>query len=223
MLEIIEYDDIRKCCKCGKDRVNKSWHRFKDEKGVWDKISYLCDKCNVDCWAQSKGYEDFADYARERNWNKGISSPMSENEDCATYLGIHIAERILSKIFENVTRMSINNRGYDFICKKGYKIDVKSATLGNSPNTDNRWYFSINYNDIADYFLLIGFDNRESLEPMHIWLFRKDDMMRGKPFYMRKGFTMVDDPVTLEIYSIWEMTSKLDKMKECCNKLKSSI
>lgn len=219
----IKNGSARKRCKCGKDRVSKNWHRSKDEKGIWDGISYLCDKCSLDRWAQSKGYEDFADYSRERNWNKGISSPMSENEDCCMYLGIHIAERILSKIFEDVERMPINNRGYDFICKKGYKIDVKSATLANRPNGGNRLSFAINYNNIADYFLLIGFDDRESLEPMHIWLFKKDCMMRGKPFHMRKSFSIEDDPVTLEIFSVWELTDKLEKMKECCNKLKNDI
>lgn len=223
MLEIVEHGNIRKCCKCGKDRVNRSWHRFKDEKGIWDGISYLCDKCNVDRWAQNKGYKDFADYSRERNWNKGISSPMSENEDCCMYLGIHIAERILSKIFENVMRMPINNRGYDFICKKGYKIDVKSATLVNRPNSNRYWSFHINHNDIADYFLLIGFDDRENLEPMHIWLFKKDEMMRGKPFYMRTSFLITDDPITLEIFGVWELTDKLEKMKECCDNLKNDI
>lgn len=218
----IKNGNVRKCCKCGKDRVNRNWHRFKDKEGIWDGISYLCDKCSLDRWAQSKGYEDFADYSRERNWNKGISSPMSENEDCAVYLGIHIAERVLSKVFEDVKRMSINNHGFDFICKKGYKIDVKSATV-NRPTSNGAWSFGINHNDIADYFLLIGFDDRENLEPMHIWLFKKDEMIRGKPFHMRKGFSMEDNPINLEVYNPWELTDKLEKMKECCDKLKSDI
>lgn len=218
---MVENGNMKICRKCGKDKSVR--YRYRDEKGIWDGVSYICCKCNNDRWAISKGYKNYSEYLTERNWNTGKSSPMSENEDCSMYLGAHVAERVLSKIFEDVKRMPINNHGFDFICKKGYKIDVKSATLANRPSTYGHWSFGINYNDIADYFLLIGFDDRENLEPMHIWLFKKDEMMRGKPFYMRKSFSMEDSTVNSEVYSIWEMTDKLEKMKECCDKLKSDI
>lgn len=87
------------------------------------------------------------------------------NRSCAQFLGIHIAEKILSKIFNHIEVMPVNNQGYDFICNKGKKIDVKSATI-----CDDRWGFHIRRNAIADYFLCLAFDNRDDLNPIHIWL-----------------------------------------------------
>lgn len=89
------------------------------------------------------------------------------NRSCATFLGIHVAERVLSHVFKNVERMSSGNPGFDFICGKGYKVDVKSACIRRNRNA---WGYNINCNKIADYFLFIAFDNRSDLKPLHIWL-----------------------------------------------------
>lgn len=96
---------------------------------------------------------------------------MSENKECTSYLGVHItehdiAENILNSIYKNVVRMPYGNPGYDFICDN-YKIDAKSSCILNNRNS---WKFNIKRNIITDYFLCIAFDNREYLNPMHIWL-----------------------------------------------------
>lgn len=56
------------------------------------------------------------EYYRNHRHRMGINKPMSENINCSSFLGIHIAERVLSKIFENVTRMSYGNSGYISNC-----------------------------------------------------------------------------------------------------------
>ena len=93
---------------------------------------------------------------------------MENNKSCSQYLGIHIAERILSHIFHNVEQMPYNNPGYDLICGNGYKIDVKSVC--HVKDIPNKWNFPIRRNKIPDYFLCLAFDNREDLNPKHIWL-----------------------------------------------------
>jgi hypothetical protein len=96
---------------------------------------------------------------------------MKINKDCSGYLGIYIAEGILSSFFDGIERMPINNPGYDFLCRRGYKIDVKSSCLlKNNRGNRTRWQFNINRNQIADYFLCIGFDNRVDIEPQGVWL-----------------------------------------------------
>lgn len=107
-------------------------------------------------------------YERNRTYKNKIYKPMSENKECAFYLGVHIAERILSNVFKNVEQMVPNNPGYDFICNNGYKIDVKSSCKIKSKLCT--WTFSIKKNTIPDYFLCIAFDNREDLNPLHLWL-----------------------------------------------------
>lgn len=101
-------------------------------------------------------------------WYRRGVKPMNENKSCASYLGVYIAENALRGVFDTMQRMPANNPGYDFICGKGFKIDVKSSTWFDHGN--GRWCFSINRNAIADYFLCVGFDNRDNLEPLHIWL-----------------------------------------------------
>lgn len=93
------------------------------------------------------------------------SCTITTNKNCADYLG-GIAERVLSKIYPNVRVMPYNNIGFDFICGNGYKIDAKSSTMRDG----ERWSFNINKNKIADYFLLIAFDNRDDLNPIYLWL-----------------------------------------------------
>lgn len=223
MLELVDKSDMRICHKCGNETyLNKyghsSWYKYYDKDGNWDGMLYLCHKCHLDSWARTKGFKDFAEYSRIRSWNKGISHPMSENKDCTLYLGIHIAERLLSKIFKDIKRMNCNNRGYDFICKMGFKIDVKSSVLNKK---NNCWQFGISYNHIADYFLLLAFDNRECLNPLHIWLFKRDDMIRGKEFFNRKSITFPNDDFVLYLLDTWELTDKLEELKDCCNELRS--
>ena len=105
---------------------------------------------------------------RRRNGQK----PMTENKNCSAYLGVVISEQILSKVFEDVQVMPYGNKGYDFICNHGKKIDVKSSCQFEHKNNNHSksWNFNINKNTIPDYFLCLAFDNREDLNPLHIWL-----------------------------------------------------
>lgn len=103
--------------------------------------------------------------------NKKNILPMSENTGCSSYLGIFISERILANIFDGVTRMPNNNPGFDFICRRNKKIDVKSACTS---KTGGGWNFNISRNKIADYFLILAFDNRSDLNPIHMWLIPGD-------------------------------------------------
>ena len=107
-----------------------------------------------------------------RNRERGLL-PMSENRGCAIFLGIHVAERVLSKVFKNVEIQPHGNPGFDFICNKGMKIDVKSSCIRINKNI-NYWNFHIDKNKIADYFLCLAFDNRNDLNPLHMWLLPAD-------------------------------------------------
>jgi len=176
--------------------------------------------------AKKKGYIDYNDYHREKEYESGRQKSMYDNKNCSMYLGVHIAERILSKIWDNVIRMSIGNIGYDFICGKGFKVDVKSSCIVTSLREHelksyevHNWFFNIKKNKIADYFLLIAFDNREDLTPLHIWLIKGDKIVNK---------SKLNDKISLIIYTHlksvnklkeYEQTDKLEKMKKCCEEL----
>lgn len=107
----------------------------------------------------------------ERNKRKrhGMTA-MDENPTCPCFLGIHVAETLLSKVYKNVLRQPNGNKGFDFICDHGKKIDVKAACLYHSKKQNPYWNFNINNNKKADFFLCLAFDNRTNLNPIHIWL-----------------------------------------------------
>ena len=131
---------------------------------------------------------------REYRHRTGINQPMCENRECASFLGVHVAERVLSHIFKNVNRMPYGNPGFDFRCGRDYLVDSKSSCRYHRPNCVDRWMFRIDKNQIAEYFLFLAFDDRKNLNPEHIWLIPAGD---------------VNDHVTISISD-----SNIDKWKE---------
>jgi hypothetical protein len=121
------------------------------------------------------------------------------NKNCSQYLGITCAEQVLSKVFKNVTRMPNNNRGYDFICGKGYKVDVKSSC---KDKIYGSWGFHIKQNKIPNYFALLAFDNRDDINPLHFWLIPSN---------------LINDKVNFKISKL--SLSKWDKYKQDINKV----
>ncbi len=123
--------------------------------------NYMCNSCATDI-------------VTSRNHVNGISKPYTDNKKCSSYLGVGIAERVLSHVFKNVELMPMSNPGYDFICNHGKKIDVKSSCRYFHIGRSDSWMFTINKNTSADYFLCIAFDDREHLNPEHVWLIPGD-------------------------------------------------
>lgn len=149
--------------------------------------------------------------SRKRNplpngWEIKEDSKMATNKECGSYLGIVIAEQLLAKIYPNVQVMPPKNRGYDFICGNGYKIDVKSAATGNK----GYWLFNITQNKIADFFLLIAFGNREDLNPVHLWLIPGRDINHLQTTQISKS--------NLNRWAKYEQS--LDKVLACCNEMR---
>ena len=151
------------CRVCGDVLTSENW-RMANQKNY----QYICNECQrkkINIW-----YKDNPDKVKamqERSYKQRGYIPMSENKECTLYLGVHVTERVLRLLFNDVEVMSFGNPGYDFICNKGMKVDAKGACRG--ANRD-RWLFTINYNTTADYFLCLAFDNRTDLNPLYIWL-----------------------------------------------------
>lgn len=135
------------------------------------------------------------------------------NRECTCFLGVHVAERVLSHVFKNVKRMPHNNPNYDFICNKGLKIDVKSSvTHTKQQKTRMRkwWCFSIDKNTVADYFLCTAFDNRDDLNPLYLWLIPSEAISM-------KVLISISD-TTLYKWDSYRMN--IEKVVDCCETLK---
>lgn len=182
--------------------------------------------------ARAQGYNSYNDYRKQYGYKNGKHKPMSENKACAAYLGVYIAERVLSKIFDNVVTMPYGHKEYDFICNKGYKIQVKSSCMWVCHKNDtkrkekNMWSFGIKKNRIADYFLLIAFDNRNNITPMHIWLIKGSETIitneHPKQLNERVTFNISNTFEVIQKYISYERTDKLEKAILLCDTVKKT-
>lgn len=134
------------------------------------------------------------------------------NKSCASFLGIYVAEHVLSMVFNDVKIMPPNHNGYDFICNKGMKIDVKAACLTKSHGEYVQWNFSLRRNTMADFFLCLAFNTRNDLDPVHLWL------IPGNEINHLMGASIAKSTINK-----WD-NYKLDitKVIDCCNTLKSA-
>lgn len=193
-----------------------------DEVNHWIASKGLDRNGYNDYKARKNGFKNHSDRSMQWRYRTGRSKPGKEFKEHANYLGIHIAEQLLPKIYEYVTRMPNCNEGYDFICGKGFKIDVKSSCLHKKRNC---WTFSIRRNKIADYFLMIAFDDRYSLNPLHIYLIKGTEIINNnsvikKQVCEKQAVTIFNNNKILNIYKQYEQTDKLDKIISCCNEFK---
>lgn len=197
------------------DMIMKSMHqKYKDGEISWGEYhNYL---------AMNNGYKDWNEYQRKYSYETSRSQSMSENKGCPIYLGVYWAERILAEVWDNVQRMPYGNKGFDFICKMGLKIDVKSACLyliEKKTTSYYEWYFHINKNKIADYFLLLAFNNRNDKNPLHLWLINGNEIIKTRKLNDKTTFVISNRLKSLDKYKKYELTDKLEKLIGCCNAL----
>ena len=129
------------------------------------------------------------------------------NKKSGTYFGCEVAEKVLSKVFKDVKVMPSCNPGFDFICNKGKRIDVKSSC---SRKDSNRWSFKTRKNTTADFFLCLAFDNRKSLVPLHLWLIPSEDVKDKNSMSIRESTLSKWDKYKLDI----------SETLQCCDEMK---
>lgn len=184
----------KRCNKCGDVLVvgeNCTQYRI-------DHSQYRCRECA-------------AAWQVERNHSRGISSSMAENRDCSLFIGVHVAERILSMVFKDVVRMPNGNPGYDIKCNRGKLVDVKSACMTKPVGSLGTWTFNIKRNKIAEYFLLLAFSNRSAIDPLHCWLIPGENVNN---VYMTS--------ISMSTIHKWD-DYKIDigKVVACCDEMKN--
>ncbi|MCZ7406362.1 MAG: hypothetical protein O8C67_15735 [Candidatus Methanoperedens sp.] len=201
---------------CAKCKIDLPYSAFSKNKWAFDGYNYWCRVCRS-LWCKEHR-EERSRQNREYRHRTGKFKPYQESKECNLYLGIHIAERVLSKYFDDIERMPFHTQGYDFICNKGYKIDVKSSCLRLTKIKSktgeiypSRWWsFKLSRNKIADYFLCLAFDNRQDLNPLHLWLI---------PGQVVNHLSVLG--ITANQIKSWtEFERPLEKVLNCCAELK---
>lgn len=210
--------------KCGYPEIKElkktkaigTWKKWAVEKGVLEESTYFY---NFVKRSKINGFDNPTEYARYimKQWRHDSGKlTMEENKECSKYFGEYIAERYIMELFEDSIPMPPNNPSYDWICKNGYKIQHKARCLEYRDERSPRWYYCMNYNSFADYFILSAWKDRESLEPIHVWAIHRDEIIRGAPFWMRNCISIIDSPESLEEFEKYELKDKLEKLKYKC-------
>ncbi len=209
--EVEPLSETQKICPSCKRSLPKS--RFSKDPSSRDGLHGWCKEC-VSKYQKEHRPESSA---REKKWRiaTGRKRPIEEARDSSVWLGCFIAERALSGFFDDITRMPPNNPGYDFICGKGYKIEAKSSCLYHGPYGNPRWSFGIRKNRIAEYFLCLGFDDRSSLEPLHVWL------IPGHIVNHLWGLSITTAPNSIQKWSRYE--KPIGRVVKCCDRLKAEV
>lgn len=173
--------------------------------------------------AQKNGFKDMNEYKKKWSYDKGIRGKRYMNEDSEQYFGCvmgeeRIADPILTEIFgEILEKLPYNNPGYDRIVKGGHKIEIKTAFV-----IDNCFKYFIDYNRIANYFLLLALDNREDKNILHIWLFKRNDKVRERIFYQFQCFKIQNLPSCIEEFGKYDLVGKLKCLKDVQERLNDS-
>ena len=187
--------ELLKCTRCGQTLPENSFQMDRRNTGRHGRVSW-CRACKNQQKNQSRH-------------ERGIHRPLAEAKESASYLGVYVAERVLSRYFDNIIKMPYGNPGYDFACGKGFKIDVKSSCLQYRRGHSPRWNFRINQNKIADHFLCLGFDDRDHLNPKKIWL------IPGKEISHREAIS-----ISLGSHRFDKYERSIDEVVACCDVLK---
>lgn len=188
----------KKCPVCNEIKKISEFRVYKSGRNKGNQFSY-CKKCQS------------AEAARLA-YAKGKRKPMSLARYSGSYLGVYVAERALSKFFNNIEKMPYGNPGYDFVCSKGFKIDVKSSCLHHKKGERPFWAFRVDRNTVADYFLCLAFDDRDKLEPQHVWLIPGNDVNSKLSVIVR------NTDAGLLKFGLYERP--LGPVESCCNVLR---
>jgi len=166
--------DTKFCWNCNTEKPLSAFGIRKTGKNA-GKPTHPCLECRNALkrqWKQDhpdKYQERQARYNQHRRERPGHTQ-MADNPKCTLYLGYFISETVLSREFKNVKRMPVTHPGYDFECNRHFKIDAKSSCLVNASRGGSYWQFTIKCNKVPHFYLLIAWDNRDNLNPIHIWL-----------------------------------------------------
>lgn len=213
------------CTMCGKNKPLTKFNIY-HSNGREGKIRARCRECSAiisKCWREKnpskvKQYKSEhraynADYTREHRHATGRTRPIATTKELPQWLGIYIAERVLSGFFDHIIRMPYNNPGYDYICGRGFKIDVKSSCLIHRGKGNSYcWHFHINHNATPDYFLCLAFDDRTNLKPQHIWLIPSNDINH------KTSLNITNSDRCLLKWSKYERP--LDRVVSCCEEIR---
>lgn len=201
------------CRRCNVELDDDNWYPSFQKRAPpnYRSSNHVCKSCYITLRRERRqANKEQARLESEKDRRRRGVKSMQDNKMCPKWLGVHIAEQVLQRVFKNVTPMPHDNSGFDFICGRGYKVDVKSSCIRYCKNASDSWKFHIFNNQTADYFLCLAFDNRADLTPMHLWLLPGD--------YVNQKKLVSISTTTIDKWNDYKLD--INKVVSCCNIMK---
>ena len=188
---------------------------YKQKKGKYGKTS-VCKECRKEYQKenkehikkQSKEYYEYGGGREKQGWKS-----MYKNKSSPQFIGIVVAERLIKHLFNDFEMMPPNFPGYDAVCNKGKKINIKASTAHmqqNKNSVTNTWLFAVRKNKVPDFFLCMSFDNVIDLNPLFAWL------IPGSEVNTQTGIRISSS--TIHKWDKWKMD--LNNAQSCCDLMK---
>lgn len=177
-----------------------------------------------------------SEYTNKCNLSRYLGSE-SENKSCPLYFGDYIEKKYVMQIFEDpipfeykkddMGRIIDRTKPYDYICKNGFKLKhIASCKRTDKFHVLNYlddilyWGYLIRRNNVPDYYILSAWDDRNSLNPLYVWIIRGDEIFitqrSQKPFWDRYTFVVYDTRSGIDRMSKYEVGDKLEQLREVC-------
>lgn len=159
--------------------------------------------------AQKSGFKNSTEKIKKWRHETGRSIPIDDKE-CPLWFG-DFTENLMIRRYPDAIKMPYNNKGFDYLWHDT-KIDHKGRCLRYIKGKSPAWNFGILFNNSARKFVLSGWDNRESINPIYAWEFDGDDIVRGDSFWKRTGFYISNTPEGLKQFEDHQID--IDWLKE---------
>lgn len=187
------------------DGTDALLNKWAIRKGFDNYLDYM------NCVAIRRGFTCYNEYMEVRKYYPGMPDPYKENRRIKQFIG-YVGENGILQLFEGSKKMKRNNPGYDIICPRGYKLDVKTSVLSRF----NTLLFKIDKNQIADYFILVAFDNVIDLKPINVWVLKSDDTLRDRFIKNIDHISIFNDPKSRKLLDKFSRIDKLEELKKVC-------
>ena len=199
---MISAEKTKTCTVC---YTKKSLDEFYKDKSSKDGKRSICKECNKE---KCKDYYYHGGGREKQGWKS-----MYKNKSSPQFIGIVVAERLIKHLFNDFEMMPPNFPGYDAVCNKGKKINIKASTAHmqqNKNSVTSTWLFAIRKNKVPDFYLLMAFDDTIDLNPLNVWL------VRGSEINNQTGVRISSS--TIHKWDKWKMD--LNDARMCCDLMK---
>ena len=176
--------------------------------------------------AKNAGFLNWTEYRRRLKSYIKARGAYTEDGNGKFY-SVNIGRRFIVSILfpgciineKSIDRYSLD--GYDWVTSDGLKVKHVICHLKHSVDKEgferDSFQWGIYKNNVADIFVLTGWENGDDLELIKGWIFDKEEVVNGRKFWDRESFLISTHDRSINKYSKYEVDN--DNLELIRNKI----